>query len=259
VTRPKILVTNDDGYASLGIIALADALRAVGDVTVVAPDRDNSGVGHSISIKSPVHVAKVADRSVTTYRCSGTPADCVVIGAFDICDGKPDIVVSGINRGANVGDDVNYSGTVAAALEGVIIGLPAIAVSLAASWPEHARDHHWSTAAEIAVRVTREALGDGLPRLTLLNVNVPNLPLRELRGTRYVRQGRKAYRDRVDKRTDPRGGTYYWLWGAFDSADVVDGTDLAAVRDGFVSITPLTVDRTNHDELGRRFRLRGAS
>ena len=258
MSRPKLLVTNDDGYASLGIIALAEALRAIGDVTVVAPDRDNSGVGHSISIKSPVHVVPVADRSVPTFRCSGTPADCVVIGAFDLCGGMPDLVVSGINRGANVGDDVNYSGTVAAALEGVIIGVPAFAMSLAASWPEHARDHHWATAAEVAVTVAREILTDGLPRLTLLNVNVPNVPVRQLRGTRYVRQGRKAYRDRVDKRTDPRGGTYYWLWGAFDAADVVDGTDLAAIRDDYVSITPLTIDRTNHDEVGRRFRLRGA-
>jgi len=259
LSQPKILVTNDDGYASHGLVALAEALRELGDVTVVAPDRDNSGVGHSISIKSPVHVAKVADRTVPTYRCSGTPADCVVIGAFDLCGGMPALVVSGINRGANLGDDVNYSGTVAAAIEGVIVGAPAMAISLAASWPERAHDHHWATAAEVAVRVAREILTEGLPRLTLLNVNVPNVAARELRGTRFVRQGRKAYRDRVDKRTDPRGGTYYWLWGAFDPADVVDGTDLAAVRDHFVSITPLTVDRTNHDELGRRFRLRGAS
>jgi 5'-nucleotidase len=257
LSRPKILVTNDDGYTSLGLIRLADALRSLGDVTVVAPDRDNSGVGHAISIKSPAHVVKVADRTTTTYRCSGTPADCVVIGAFDLCGGLPDLVVSGINRGANVGDDVNYSGTVAAALEATIIGLPALAISLAASWPEHARDHHWGTAADVAVRVAKEILSDGLPRLTLLNVNVPNLPSREVRGTRYVRQGRKAYRDRVDKRTDPRGGTYYWLWGVSDPADIVDGTDLAAIRDGYVSITPLTVDRTNHDEIGRRFRLGG--
>jgi 5'-nucleotidase len=259
LSRPRILVTNDDGYASFGIIALADALRELGDVTVVAPDRDNSGVGHSISIASPVRVKTVSDRSVPTYRCSGTPADCVVIGAFDLCGGMPDLVVSGINRGANLGDDVNYSGTVAAALEGVIVGIASLAISLAASSPEHARDHHWATAAEVAVRVAREILTDGLPRLTLLNVNVPNVATRALRGTRYVRQGRKAYRDRVDKRTDPRGGTYYWLWGAFDPADVVAGTDLAAIRDDYVSITPLTVDRTNHDELGRRMRLRGVN
>lgn len=254
MSRPKILVTNDDGYASFGLIALADALRELGDVTVVAPDQDNSGIGHSISIKHPVRVSEVRERAVPTYRCSGTPADCVVVGAFDLCGGMPSLVVSGINRGANIGDDLNYSGTVAAAIESVIIGVPSIAISLAASWPEHARDHHWDTAARVAVRVARDVLANGLPRLTLLNVNVPNLPESELRGDRWVRQGRKSYKDRVERRTDPRGGTYYWLWGSFDAADIVTGTDLAAVRDEYVSITPLTIDRTDHDELGRRLR-----
>jgi len=251
---PKILVTNDDGYESFGLIELAEALRAVGDVTVVAPDRDNSGVGHSISIHHPVRVTKVAGRAVPTYRCSGTPADCVVVGAFDLCGGMPALVVSGINRGANVGDDINYSGTVAAATEGIIVGAAAMAVSLAASWPDHASDHHWKTAANVAVPLAREILAGGLPALTLLNVNVPNLAERDLRGVRYVRQGRKAYRSRADRREDPRGNTYFWLWGTFDENEIVTGTDLAAIRDGYVSVTPVTIDRTDHDELGRRFR-----
>jgi 5'-nucleotidase len=252
--RPKILVTNDDGYASQGIIALAEALQELGDVTVVAPEQDNSGIGHQVSIKTPVRASEVRGRAVPTYRCGGTPADCVVIGAFDLCGALPALVVSGINRGANVGDDVNYSGTVAAALEGTIIGVPSMAVSLAASWPKQDRQHEWATAAAVAVTFGRQILAEGLPRLTLLNVNVPNLAPGELRGTRWVRQGRKSYRDRVERRSDPRGGTYYWLWGAFDPADIVDGTDLAAVRDGYVSVTPLSIDRTNHDELGRRWR-----
>jgi len=252
--RPKILVTNDDGYASQGIIALADALRALGDVTVVAPDYDSSGIGHQISIKHPVGVVEVPDRSVRTFRCSGTPADCVVVGAFELCGGLPSLVVSGINRGANVGDDLNYSGTVAAATEAVIIGLPAMAISLVASWPEKSPVHHWDVAAEVGVRIAGEIFSEGLPRLSLLNVNVPNAPSDKLRGVRWTRQGRKGYRDRVERRTDPRGGTYFWLWGAFDPADIVDGTDLAAVRDGYVSVTPITIDRTDHDELGRRFR-----
>ncbi|GAC1518850.1 MAG: 5'/3'-nucleotidase SurE [Vulcanimicrobiaceae bacterium] len=252
--RPKILVTNDDGYESFGLIELADALRVLGEVTVVAPDRDNSGVGHSISIHHPVRVTAVAGRSVPTYRCTGTPADCVVVGAYDLCGGMPALVVSGINRGANVGDDMNYSGTVAAATEGIIVGTAAMAISLAASWPEHARDHQWKTAASVAVRLGREILASGLPHLTLLNVNVPNVPEAEVRGVRYVRQGRKAYRSRVDRREDPRGNTYYWLWGTFDENDIVTGTDLAAIRDKYVSVTPVTIDRTNHDELGRRFR-----
>jgi 5'-nucleotidase len=254
MSLPRILVTNDDGYSSFGIIALADALREIGNVTVVAPDSDNSGIGHSISIKHPVRVNPVKERTVPTYRCSGTPADCVIVGAFDLCGGMPDLVVSGINRGANIGDDLNYSGTVAAAIESVIIGVPSLAISLAASWPEHARDHHWDTAARVAVRMARDILTNGLPRLTLLNVNVPNLPEAELRGDRWVRQGRKSYRDRVERRTDPRGGTYFWIWGTFDPANIVEATDLGAVRDNYVSVTPLTIDRTDHDELGRRLR-----
>ncbi len=254
MSRPKILVTNDDGYSSFGLIALAEAMREVGDVTVVAPDQDNSGIGHSISMKNPVRVSEVQERSVKTYRCSGTPADCVIVGAFDLCGGMPSLVVSGINRGANIGDDLNYSGTVAAAVESVIIGVPSLAMSLAASWPEHARDHNWATAAKVAVRMARDILTTGLPRLTLLNVNVPNVPENELRGDRWVRQGRKSYRERVDRRTDPRGGIYYWLGGTFDIANIVDGTDLGAVRDNYVSITPITIDRTDHDELGRRLR-----
>ncbi|GAC1614509.1 MAG: 5'/3'-nucleotidase SurE [Vulcanimicrobiaceae bacterium] len=251
-------MTNDDGVESAGIVALAEALRELGDVTVVAPDRDNSGVGHSISIHHPVRVHAIADRAVPTFACSGTPADCVVLGAFDLCGGTPSLVVSGVNRGANAGDDINYSGTVAAACEGLIIGIPAIAVSLAASWPERAAVQHWDVAAGVAETLARDVLANGLPRLTLLNVNVPNVPLASLRGTRFVRQGRKAYRNRLDKRSDPRGNTYFWLWGTFDDTDIVDGTDLAALRDHYVSVTPVSIDRTDHDELGRRFRLEAA-
>ena len=176
----------------------------------------------------------------------------VVIGAFDLCGGLPSLVVSGINRGANLGDDVNYSGTVAAAVEGAIVGVPAIAISLAASWPERAGAYHWDTAGAVAERLARRVLAEGLPRLDLLNVNVPNVAARDLRGETWLPQGRKGYRDRLDRRSDPRGDAYYWLWGAFDPENIVEGTDLAAVRDGYVSVTPITIDRTDHAELGRR-------
>jgi 5'/3'-nucleotidase len=252
VSGPRILVTNDDGYRSKGIIAVARALRALGDVTVVAPEDDRSGVGHALSIKHPVRIAAVRDREVTTYRASGTPADCVVIGAFDLCGGRPALVVSGINRGANLGDDVNYSGTVAAAIEGAIIGIPSIAVSLAARWPEVDTEHHWDTAAGVALRVAQDVLERGIPALDLLNVNVPNVPESELRGVLWVRQGRKYYRDRLDPRTDPRGGHYYWIWGSFDASAIEEGTDLAAVRDGFASVTPITIDRTDDSFLETR-------
>ncbi len=252
--RPRILVTNDDGYRSFGLIAVAEALAELGDVTVVAPAADMSGVGHSVSIKQPVRVAEVRDRSVPTYRCSGTPADCVVIGAYDLCGGMPALVVSGINRGANLGDDLNYSGTVAAAIEGVIVGTASLAVSLAASWPEKASEHYWETAARVASGVAREMLAGGSAPLTFLNLNVPNVPHAALRGTQWTRQGRKAYRDRLDKRTDPRGAVYYWVWGSFDEATIEEGTDLAAIRDGYVSITPITIDRTAYGVLNGRER-----
>ncbi|GAC1525228.1 MAG: hypothetical protein NVS2B8_09950 [Vulcanimicrobiaceae bacterium] len=186
--RPKILVTNDDGVESAGIVALAEALRELGDVTVVAPDRDNSGVGHSISIHHPVRVHAIADRAVPTFACSGTPADCVVLGAFDLCGGTPSLVVSGVNRGANAGDDINYSGTVAAACEGLIIGIPAIAVSLAASWPERAAVQHWDVAAGVAETLARDdaapaadvrLVGTGVDRVRFHASSVP----RATRGT----------------------------------------------------------------------------
>lgn len=241
----RILVTNDDGVLSEGLIVLARALGELGQVTVVAPDRDRSGVGHALTIHDPVRVQQIKDREVRTFACTGTPADCVVIGAFDLCGGLPSLVVSGINRGANLGDDVNYSGTVAAAIEGALVGVPSLAVSLAATWPEHSRIHHWQSAVEAALRIGDGVLRDGLAARTYLNVNVPNHPPEELNGVRWTRQGRKKYGDRLDPRRDPRGGSYYWIWGSFDASQIEDGTDLAAVRDRYVSVTPMVVDRTD--------------
>jgi 5'-nucleotidase len=243
--RHRILVTNDDGVASEGLIVLASALAELGEITVVAPDRDRSGVGHALTIHDPVRVHQVKERAVRTFACTGTPADCVVIGTFDLCGGLPSLVVSGINRGANLGDDVNYSGTVAAAIEGALVGVPSIAISLAATWPEFSREHHWQSAVEAVLRVSGDVLRDGMAPRTYLNVNVPNHPPHEIEGVRWTRQGRKKYGDRLDPRRDPRGGSYYWIWGSFDPSQIEDGTDLAAIRDRYVSVTPMTVDRTN--------------
>lgn len=248
----KILVTNDDGYQSAGLSEVAEALASLGEVTAVAPHLDNSGIGHKITIDLPVRVWQIPDRKVPTFACSGTPADCVVVGAYDLAGAMPDLLVSGINRGANLGDDLNYSGTVAAAIEGVIVGIPSIAISLAARWPQNDSVHHWDTAARVAVDIAKQALSEPLPRLTMLNVNVPNVHYSALRGIRWVRQGRKPYHDRVDKRVDPRQGSYYWLWGSFDAANIKDGTDLAAVRDGYVSVTPISIDRTDEQTLAQR-------
>jgi 5'-nucleotidase len=217
----------------------------LGEVIVVAPDGDRSGIAHALSIRHPVRIRERRGRSVKTYACSGTPADCVVVGSYEIFETLPDLVVSGINRGANAGDDITYSGTIAAANEGLLVGVPSIAVSLAIAWPVSGDEPCWATAAQCALVLARRMPSFDLPPTTLLNLNVPNVPADVLRGTRVTRQARKRYSDRTDRRTDPRGETYIWIWGTYDSADIEDGSDLAALRDGYASVTPITIDRTD--------------
>jgi 5'-nucleotidase len=243
----RILVTNDDGVDSEGIIVLARTLRALGEVTVVAPAADRSGVSHSISTRHPVTVVERRDRDVRTFACSGTPADCVVLGTYELCGGTPDIVVSGINRGANLADDINYSGTVGAAVEAILVGVPSIAVSLAASWPETDAVHYWEQAAEIARALAERTLAHALPADTYWNCNVPNIP--QVAGVKFTRQGRKRYSERLERRDEAQGTAYYWLWGKHARRDG-DDTDEAAVHDGYASVTPLRVDRTDEAALG---------
>ncbi len=247
----RILVTNDDGVESDGLIILADALRGLGDVTVVAPDGDRSGVSHSITIRHTVTVVPVEGRTVPTYVCSGTPADCVVLGAFELCGAQPDIVVSGINRGANLGDDTNYSGTVAGAMEGIMIGAQAIAISLASTWPKVDNVHRWETAASIACELAAELAREPLPPPLLLNVNVPNVARADLRGIRYTSQGRKRYQDRVARESRDGKTGYYWIWGTFDKSQIGQGTDLEALEQGYASVTPMSADRTDYLTLER--------
>src|SRR5580698_6269822 len=193
---PRILVVNDDGIDSEGIGVLARALQALGEVTVVAPDGDRSGTSHSISVHSAVRAqAMPADGGVRRYACSGTPADCVLLGVNELCGARPHLVVSGINRGANLADDVNYSGTVAAAVEATITGIPAIAVSLVSSWPKFDPVLHWDVAAAVTRDLAADVLRERLPPGTYWNVNVPNIAV--LRGIRFTRQGRKQYAERL--------------------------------------------------------------
>jgi 5'-nucleotidase len=238
----RVLVTNDDGVDSDGLRILASTLTALGSVTVVAPDADRSGVSHSISTRHAVTATVRADRDVPTYACSGTPADCVVLGANELCGGRPDLVISGINRGANLADDIAYSGTVGAAAEAVLAGVPAIAVSLAARWPEVDAQHHWQTAADTALDLARATLAHPLPADTYWNLNVPNLPA--LAGLRLTRQGRKRYADRLSREDRGDGIAYYWLWGKEVERGAGE-TDESAVRAGFASLTPLKLERTD--------------
>lgn len=236
---PKILVTNDDGIHSAGIIKLAEALEEVGDVTVVAPAHEMSAASHSLTLMRPLRIEKIDDRH---YSVDGTPTDCVTLAMNKILkDDLPHLVVSGINKGGNLGDDVSYSGTVAGALEAAIYGLPGIAVSLV-----QRVDFDFSHSAGLAAQLARRVLNDGLPRGTLLNVNVPPGPIR---GMRVTRQGTKIIRPNIIEGTDPRQRKYYWIGEESLTWNEEKGTDYEALRHGLVSITPLRNDLTDYGVL----------
>jgi len=239
-SRPLILITNDDGYDAPGIHALAGAVEGLGRVVVSAPDREQSGASHALTLDRPLRVRTVAE---DRYRIDGTPTDCVHLAVDKLCAHLPDLVLSGINRGLNVGDDVTYSGTVAGALEGALLRIPAIAVSTAVP-PEGEVDY--AQAARIACRVAERVLRDGLETGTLLNVNVPHGPAK---GIRVTRQGTREYRATAVERTDPSGRPYYWI----DDIDMTptgepDG-DHHAAAEGYVSISPLHTNMTHERSL----------
>ncbi|HHW76500.1 MAG TPA: 5'/3'-nucleotidase SurE [Xanthomonadaceae bacterium] len=237
----QILVSNDDGYQAPGLLHLVTALSELAEITVVAPDRDRSGASNSLSLKNPLYVTR-HDNGV--YSVEGTPTDCVHVAITGLLEQEPDMVVSGINAGANLGDDVIYSGTVAAAMEGRFLGLPAIAISQASFHPEH-----FDTAARVAVWLVRRLRERPLPPDTILNVNVPDLPWDRLAGFRATRLGHRHKSEPVIKSIDPRGRPIYWVGPAGPEQDAGPGTDFHAVRADHVSITPLQVDLTRHGAL----------
>ena len=237
----KILVSNDDGYLARGIIALAAALSEIAEVIVVAPDRNHSGASNSLTLHSPLRVHKVEERR---FFVTGTPSDCVHLALSGFLDEDPDIVVSGINHGANLGDDVIYSGTVAAAMEGRFLGLPAIAVSLVGRHAEH-----FDTAARVATDLVRKLQENPLPGDIMLNVNVPDLPYEELTGVESARLGFRHRSEPLVPMQDPQGKTIYWIGPAGEGADAGPGTDFAAIERGAVAVTPLKVDLTRHEAL----------
>jgi len=239
-----ILVTNDDGVQAPGLLALAQAMRKLGKVTVFAPDHNWSASGHVKTMDHPLraHEVLLADGS-TGLTTDGAPSDSVALALLGVVKEKIDLVISGINPHENIGHDVTYSGTVTAAMEAVIGGVPGIAVSLFA--PE---DFHgaldYGTAAKVAARVVTRVLTEGLPEGILLNVNVPYLKENELKGFMITRQGLRVYRDALDARLDPRGKPYYWIGGEFPTGIQEEGTDYGAIKAGYVSITPMQLDLT---------------
>lgn len=237
----KILLSNDDGYRADGLRCLQRALADVGDVTVVAPDRNRSGASHSLTLDAPIRV-RCDDDGV--FCVTGTPTDCVHLAVTGLVSQEPDIVVSGINAGPNLGDDVLYSGTVAAAMEGRFLGLPAIAVSLASQSPTH-----YQTAADVVCRLLSRVAESGMAANTIFNVNVPDCPLSELKGMVATRMGHRHRAEPIVRKQDPHGRPTYWVGGVGEPNDGGLGTDFAAIRDGYVSVTPLQVDLTRHESL----------
>jgi 5'-nucleotidase len=233
----RILVTNDDGVRSEGIHTLAAALHHLGEVTVVAPNTEASAIGHALTLRRPLRMDVVGER---VYEVDGTPTDCVNIAITQIFNGAPDLIVSGINKGYNLGDDVTYSGTVAGALEGALLGIPSIAVSLRRSPDEY----DFGPAATAAAQIAAAVLAQGLPNRTFLNLNVPpGAPL----GFRVTFQARRNHVTVVNSRLDPRGKPYYWIEEGQDAWEPHDRSDYQAVKDGYISVTPLQPDLTAYD------------
>ncbi len=237
----KILVSNDDGYLATGINVLAEVLQEISEVVVVAPDRNRSAASNSLTLSSPLRVTQVGENR---FSVNGTPSDCVHLALTGLLDEEPDLVVSGINHGANLGDDVIYSGTVAAAMEGRFLGLPTIAVSLVGD-----RLTHFDTAARVVSEMVQKLAASTLSSDVILNVNVPDRPYADLEGLRAVRLGFRHKSEPVVRSKDPHGRTIFWVGPAGQGQDAGEGTDFHAVEHGAVAVTPLKVDLTRHDSL----------
>lgn len=241
---PLILVTNDDGVHSPGLISLFDVMKNLGDAYVIAPDRERSAVSHALTMHRPLRVEELRDH---VYQINGTPTDCVAVGVNKILPERPAFVVSGINKGANLGDDITYSGTVSAAIESTIMGIPAFAVSLAIQ--KKTGSVHFETASNIALEIGKYILDSSLPYDTLLNVNVPDVHAPGIKGIKLTRQGKRVYNDSIQETFDPHGEKHYWIGGGKPYWEHGEDTDIQAVRDNYVSITPIHLDLTNFEAL----------
>ncbi len=237
----QILVSNDDGYLSPGLHTLVAAMRGFGTVTVVAPDRDRSGASNSLTLENPLR-ATLTESGY--YKVNGTPTDCVHLGITGLMDAEPDMVVSGINLGANLGDDVIYSGTVAAAMEGRHLGLPALAVSICSFTPTHLETAAWAVET-----IVHKLQAEPLPAEVILNINIPDLPLEKIHGFRATRLGHRHKAEPATRTMDPRGQTIFWVGPPGPEQDAGEGTDFHAVNQGCISVTPLQIDLTRHGQV----------
>lgn len=241
--RPLILVTNDDSIESKGIASLVEAVKPLGDILVLAPDTVQSGTGHAITLHDPLRLKKShLIGGVEAYTCSGTPVDCVKLAIYEILKKKPTLVVSGVNHGSNAATNVLYSGTMSAAVEAAIEGIPAIGFSLL----DHDAEADFEASVSFSTRIVQNVLDNGLQKGVCLNVNIPKGKLSDIKGIKVCRQGRAYWEDTFDKRVDPMGGEYYWLTGEYCNTDKGEDTDLWALDHNFVSIVPTQFDMTAH-------------
>jgi len=236
-----ILLSNDDGYLATGLCVLAKSLAVFADVSVVAPDKNRSAASNSLTLEMPLRAHQSENGFISV---DGTPTDCVHLAITGLLEHEPDMVFAGINHGSNLGDDVLYSGTVAAATEGRFLGFPALAISLASNEPKH-----FDTAAQVAVVLLKKIVENPLPKDTLLNINVPDLPYSELQGYKSTRLGQRHKSEPVIKSSDPRGREIYWVGPPGGEQDAGEGTDFFAIKNGYVSITPLQLDLTRYERM----------
>lgn len=241
--KPLILVTNDDSIYAKGIASLIDAVKDLGEILVVAPEKPQSGMGHAITVNKPLRLRK-SDRyeGVEAYTCSGTPVDCVKLAIYEILHKRPDIILSGINHGANYATNVLYSGTMSAAVEGALEGIPSIGFSLL----DHDPNADFDASKYYVERITTEVLKNGMSKGVCLNVNVPKLPITDIAGIRVCRQARAFWEDKFDRRQDPFGQDYYWLTGKFKNFDGGEDTDAYAIQENYVTVVPTQFDMTAH-------------
>ena len=236
-----ILVTNDDGVHSPGLVALYKTMQDLGEAYIVAPDRERSAAGHSLTMHRPLKAEEIREG---VFSVNGTPTDCVTLGINKLLPEKPGLVVSGMNKGANLGDDITYSGTVAAAIEGTIFGVPSIAFSL-----NTARHYHYETGAFFAQKIAEYVLAHSLPYDTLLNVNIPNIPRKDIKGIKLTRQGKRIYENSIQEMLNPWGEKHFWIGGGEIYWEHSGDTDMEAVQNNFVSISPVHLDLTNYNAL----------
>ena len=246
MSKPLILITNDDGYQSKGIKSLLDSVKDLGKIVLVAPDRPQSGMGHAISVNKPIRCYKTAIfSSINAYCCTGTPVDCIKMGLFLLKGEKPDLILSGINHGSNVSTNVLYSGTMSAAVEGALAGIPSVGYSLT----DYSEDADFDYSMKIVRLISKKVMKEGLRLGTCLNVNIPNVKEDKIKGIKACRQGKAFWDDTFDHRKDPLGKDYYWLTGSFGSKELSSDTDINYLENNYVTIVPTQYDLTCHDSV----------